>query len=162
MKDKKKIAMGKKSRAAGARFELRVRVDMERKGWILDKWSNNIELEYDLEVLFKKVIKGKLIKAKPKFVFNPQLKRRIPMGMSSGFPDFIAFKYYRDSAEVRKDMAERFKTYEVIGVESKMTGILDKTEKEKCKWLLDNNIFSKILIAKKGKKRGEIEYNEFK
>jgi hypothetical protein len=29
------------------------------------------------------------------------------------------------------------------------------------KWLLENNIFSNILIAQKGKKRGEIEYRRF-
>jgi len=30
-----------------------------------------------------------------------------------------------------------------------------------CRWLIKNNIFSEILIAKKGKKRGEIEYINF-
>ena len=29
------------------------------------------------------------------------------------------------------------------------------------KWLLENQIFSKILIASKGKKRGEIVYKDF-
>ena len=29
-------------------------------------------------------------------------------------------------------------------------------------WLIDHNIFSKIIIAKKGKKRGEVEYIDFK
>ena len=39
--DKKK--QGKKNRAAGAAFELRVRKDLESQGWIVDKWSNNVE-----------------------------------------------------------------------------------------------------------------------
>ena len=52
-------------------------------------------------------------------------------------------------------------TYEVIGVECKINGYLKPEEKEKCKWLIDNNKFSKILIAKKGTKRGEIIYDEF-
>ncbi|MCK5625044.1 hypothetical protein KAI04_04330 [Candidatus Pacearchaeota archaeon] len=60
------------------------------------------------------------------------------------------------------DKIKKQKPYEVIGVEVKSNGYLDKTERAKCKWLLANNIFSKILIAKKGKKRGEIIYDEFK
>ena len=40
--------------------------------------------------------------------------------------------------------------------------VQDKEEKEKCKWYLENNIFSKILVAKKGEKRGEIEHIDFK
>ncbi len=39
---------------------------------------------------------------------------------------------------------------------------MSQCEKEKCAWYLKNKIFSKILIAKKGKKRGEIEYMDFK
>ena len=48
--------------------------------------------------------------------------------------------------------------YVILGVEAKSNGFLTKEEKEKMNWLLENNIFSKILIAKKGKKRGEIVY----
>ena len=88
--------------------------------------------------------KGKLIPAKRKY--NPYRK---VLGIGTGFPDFIAFK-------------QKGKSYEVIGVEVKRNGWLDKSEKEKCKWYLKNKIFSKILIAKKGKKRGEIEYIDFK
>ena len=53
--------------------------------------------------------------------------------------------------------------YEVIGVECKMKGILDKLEKEKCRWLLENHIFSKILIASKTKvgRKIVIKYKEF-
>ena len=87
---------------------------------------------------------GKLIPAKRKY--NPFFK---VLGIGTGFPDFICFK-------------KEGKLYEVIGVEVKANGWLDKKEKEKCKWLLENKVFSKILIAKKGKKRGEIEYVDFK
>lgn len=157
MKDLKKVKMGKASRAAGARFEIRVREDLEKR-WIVDKWGNNVEFNYP-DILGGKLPIGILVKAKPKFVFNPQLKRRIPMGMSSGFPDFIAFK----TIDIHAEMGEPIKTHNftVIGVESKMDGKLDKLEKEKCVWLLKNNIFSKILIAFKGEKRGTIEYIEF-
>ena len=36
---------GKKSRAAGARFELKVRKDLEKNGWTVAKWTNQIEFE---------------------------------------------------------------------------------------------------------------------
>ena len=38
---------GKRSKGAGARFELKVRADLEERGWIVDKWSNNVDLEED-------------------------------------------------------------------------------------------------------------------
>lgn len=124
---------GKKSRAAGARFELKVRGDLEKNGWIIDKWSNNIDLD-----------KGELVKVKNKF-----LGKGKPMMLGAGFPDFIAF---RNSGN----------KYEIIGVEVKANGWLDKREKEKCRFLLEKKIFSRIKIAKKGKKRGEIEYDNFR
>jgi hypothetical protein len=133
MPKKKKRRQGKKSRAAGARFELKVRGDLEKEGWIVDKWTNNVDLE-----------EGKLVKAKRKF--NPYRK---VLGIGTGFPDFIAFR-------------PKGKNYEVTGVEVKGNGWLDKNEKEKCRFLLEKGIFSKILVAKKGKKRGEIEYLDFK
>ena len=126
---------GRKNRAAGSRFELKVRNSLEKQKWIVDKWTNNVDLE-----------KGILIKAKRKF--NPFLKI---LGIGSGFPDLIAFK-----------LSGKNVGYDIIGVEVKANGWLDKSEKEKCKFLLDNKVFSKILVAKRGKKRGQIEYVEFK
>lgn len=134
MKEISNSIRGKKSRASGARFELKVRNSLENDGWIVDKWMNNVDLE-----------KRKLIKAKRKF--NPFLKI---LGIGTGFPDFIAFKLVRGN------------NYEVIGVEVKANGWLDKSEKEKCRFLLDKKIFSKILIASRGKKRGAIEYINFR
>jgi len=46
-KKKSEVKKGRTSRAAGARFELKVRKDLEDKGWIVDKWGNNIEFEED-------------------------------------------------------------------------------------------------------------------
>ena len=43
-KKKSKIKRGSKSRSGGGQFELRVRKDLEEKGWIVDKWSNNVDL----------------------------------------------------------------------------------------------------------------------
>ena len=132
MKTSSKSKRGKLARAAGARFELKVRADLEKGGWILDKWTNNVDLETK-----------KLVKAKRKF--NPFIKI---LSIGTGFPDFIAFK-------------RKGKLYDIIGVEVKGNGWLDKTEKEKCRFLLDKKIFSRILIAKKAKERGKIEYIDF-
>ncbi len=46
-KEKAEIKKGKKSRSQGSRFELKVREDLESKGWVVDKWSNNVEFEED-------------------------------------------------------------------------------------------------------------------
>lgn len=127
-----KSKQGKQNRAAGARFELKVRGDLEKEGWIIDKWTNNVDLE-----------KKELVKAKRKF--NPFSK---VLGIGTGFPDFIGFRL-------------KGKKYDVIGIESKGNGWLDKQEKEKIRFLLYKKIFSKVIIAKKGKKRGEIEYIDF-
>ncbi len=126
---KLKIKRGGLSRAQGARFELKVRKDLEEKGKIVDKWTNNVDLE-----------KGKLIIARK---YNP-FKKMFVLG--AGFPDFVAFQPVHDEL------------YRVMGVEVKMNGILSKEEKEKCEWYLQKRIFPNILLAKKGKKRGEIEY----
>ena len=136
MKEKPKTnysRQGKLNRAAGVRFEAKVRAELKSQRWIICKWMNNIDLE-----------KNEIIPAKRKY--NPYLRA---LSIGNGFPDFICF---RNSGK---------KDYEIIGVEVKANGWLDKEEKEKCKWLLDNKIFSKILIAKKGNKRGEIEYINF-
>lgn len=132
-KNKIKKERGGLSRARGGRFELKVRKDLEKKGRIVDKWTNNVDLE-----------KGKLMIARK---YNP-FKKIFVLG--AGFPDFITIKYVHDEL------------YSVIGVEVKMNGILSKIEKEKCEWYLKEKIFPRIWIAKKGNKRGEIEYIDFR
>lgn len=126
---------GKKNRAAGQRFETKVRENLEKMGWIVGKWMNTIDYS-----------KNKLVPAKRKY--NPFLKA---LSIGNGFPDFICFK--RDSSG----------KYEVVGLEVKANGYLDQVEKGMCFWLIENRIFSRILIAKK-KKEGrkiEIEYIDF-
>jgi hypothetical protein len=136
LKKKVKMKMGSKSRAGGGQFEARVRKDLEEKGWIVDKWSNNADLD-----------SGKVVPRKRKF--NPFNK---VMTIGTGFPDFVCF-------EKRGDL------YKVVGIEVKMNGNLSRIEKEKCVWYLENNIFSEILVAKKIQKRKggkiEIEYIDF-
>ena len=135
-KKKTEIKKGKLSKARGARFELKVRHDLEEKGRVLDKWNNNVDLEND-----------KLIIAKKKF--NPYLRA---MTLGTGFPDFVAITHVRDEL------------YSVIGIECKTNGTLSKVEKEKCKWYLEKKIFSQIWIAKVKKvgRKSEIEYVDFK
>lgn len=135
-KSKTQKKKGKSSRSRGARFELKVRHDLEEKGRIVDKWNNNVDLE-----------NNKMIIAKKKF--NPYFKA---MTLGTGFPDFIAITHVRDEF------------YSVIGVECKTNGILSKVEKEKCKWYLEKKIFSQIWIAKQKQvgRKLEIEYIDFK
>lgn len=62
-------AMGKRNRAAGARFEIKVRKDLEKQGWIVARWTNNVK-------------DNKLVPA----------MSTIFRSNTHGFPDFIAFK----------------------------------------------------------------------
>lgn len=174
-----KSKQGKKNRRKGGEFELKVRKDLESKGWIVAKWTNNVE--------FGKVVDiGKLIAAKRKF--NPFSKA---LSLGTGFPDFICLMYEGSEKERYVDKNDynsphdkyshprMVNDYEVkgvgtakyplihfhanfivMGIEAKSNGYLTKEEKRKCVWLLENNIFSKIFVAKKIK--GGIEYKEFK
>jgi len=127
--------MGKKNRGSGAAFELKVRKKLEADGWIVCKWLNNIDLE-----------ENKLISARRKW--NPFLRA---LSIGTGFPDFIIFKSIGEY-------------YQIIGVEAKTNGMLDKTEKEKSKWYLKNKIFQKLLIAREFKegRTKKIKYDDFK
>jgi hypothetical protein len=123
---------GKKSRAKGQRFETKVRQDLENLGWIVAKWTNTVDYE-----------KGKVVPAKRKY--NPFLKA---LSIGTGFPDFVCFK-------------RQGQGFDVIGLEVKGNGYLDPVEKGMCIWLLENKIFSRILIAKHAKEKGKIEYIDF-
>ena len=156
-----KSKLGKRSRAAGKAFELLVRKDLE-KNWIVSKWQNNVEVQEEkinipcpdnkpgcCVMHYTIVQRMKLAPCKPKF--NPFTKSL--MMNSGGFPDYLCFRVINSTSPLHP-----YKIYEVIGCECKTNGNLDKIEKEKCYWLLKNKIFSKIFIAKKGIKRGEVEY----
>ncbi len=131
---------GKRNRQKGAVFETRVREDLSKMGWIVDKWMNTVD--YDREGNT-----GKIVPAKRKY--NPFQKAMV---IGTGFPDFICFKRIPNTEE-----------YNIFGVEVKSNGYLDQTEKGMCLWLLQNKIFPKILIAKKKKikNRIQIEYDDF-
>ena len=175
MKNEIKVKKGKMSRPQGNAFENRVRLDLEEKGWVVAKWMNQVEFETIAESVRKQIELtgsgwlngkvGKLVPAKPKYLFiNGSMKM---VGNKSGFPDFIAFTHKQVNIDVSKPFEEESVDGDIptiIGVESKMTGDLDKAEKEKCVWLLENKIFSKILIARKTKVKNKIVivYEDFK
>lgn len=131
-----KADSGRKGRVKGRVFELKVRKDLERQGWIVAKWTNNVEFNGE---------SGNLIPAKRKY--NPFTKFA---SFGNGFPDFVAYKLQSEAGNC----------YEVVGIEVKSRGYLDKDERLKCQWLLKNRTFGKIVVAKRGKKRGEILYEE--
>ncbi len=153
-----KSAQGKKNRLSGAAFERRVRADLESKGWIVDKWTNNVEFipqNCDED--------GCCVLHYPTGKIHPAKSFR-GITRSNGFPDFIAFRcgdHKKNVFWTDKSDGKEYADYEVIAVEVKTNGILSKIEKEKCTWYLDNNIFSKILIASKGSQRGEIVYTNY-
>lgn len=167
IKDPIKVKRGKTSRAAGSEFERRTRADLEFKEWTVDKWTNNVEFKNECDILDSQLV-GKLIPAK--HVFNG---RGRPMAIGTGFPDFIAIRNLHvgeigKSIIINKDNKPviEFKTSqitEVIGVECKVNGKLKKEEKEKCRWLLENRIFSRILIASKSKegRKVVVKYEDF-
>ena len=124
---------GKKNLRDGRIFELKVRADLESKGFICSRWQNNVELK-----------KGKCIPAR-------QGKFR---KTSTGFPDFIAFKLCYNSPTNNH-------RYDVQFIECKSNGYLKPEERAKAKWYLENKYCSKFLIASKGKEKGEIVYKEF-
>lgn len=137
MKKDEKSQQGRKSRAKGIAFEARVRQDLEEMGWIVSKWMNTIDYDRLGKI-------GKLVPAKRKY--NPFKKAMV---LGTGFPDFVCFKRSQEE------------NYEVIGLEVKANGYLDKIEKDMCIWLLEHNIFSRILIAKKIKGKSKPDYIDF-
>jgi len=127
-KDPEKVKQGKKNRRIGGDTERRTRKLLEEEGWFVSKFQNKIDIK-----------KEEMVAAK---------QGRFRM-TSTGFPDFICWK-------------REYKTYlqeevlEMIGVECKSDGILDKTEKAQCEWLLENRVFDKILITKRDKIKNKI------
>lgn len=165
VKDPEQVIKGRKNKQSGAVWERKVRADLEERKWIVCKWSNNIEFGHtanhdgsfthvkwkDLTLQNGKHYPGpnaRMVAAKHQY--NPFRKS---YSLGAGFPDFIAFQ----------ESDQTHYAYEIIGVEAKSNGYLKPEEKEKCKWLLRNKIFSKILIAQK-KKEGRkvvVEYVDF-
>ena len=156
-----KVKQGKRNRINGTNFERRVRSDLESKGRIVDRWTNNLSdyPEENINLPSEERKDRKLIPAK-----SNRFRAR-----STGFPDFIVFVMMKmdKELEIVGDKSGKVHpgiAYDIVGVECKINGKLDKIEREKCKWYLKNEIFSQIIIASKHKKKGRIKihYEEFK
>jgi len=143
-----KSIQGKKNRKSGKRFEEKVRDDLETHGWIVARWLNSVSdfPEENINKPSEERIDRKIVPARTHMFMG-----RI-VNYFTGFPDFIAFK---------KSDNIGIELYHIVGFECKVSKYLSKEEKDMCNWLIDNKIFSKIFIASKGKKRGEINYEEF-
>ena len=151
--------IGKRNKINGARFERKVRKDLEAKGWIVDRWTNNIELtintksptfafEKDKEGVKVSMTEYERMEGKCSFAKTNRFNMR-----TTGFPDFIAIKPIGANPEL----------YFIKFIECKTNGKLDKIEKEKARWYLDNNYCSKFLIAYKEMIDGKVvvKYKEF-
>lgn len=125
---------GKLSRQRGQLFEVKVREDLEDKGWIVTKWMNTVDFDRDC-----------ITPARRKY--NPFTKA---LSIGNGFPDFLCFK-------------KNGNLFEVIGVEVKTNGMLDKFEKGQSVWYLEKGIIPRILVAKKTKIKNRVivEYEDF-
>lgn len=139
------VKRGKTSRRLGKAFEVKVKKDLEDKGWIVVRWDKQVEMQ-DVSELenggefispvssqsaegkalsrFDSCRPAKLVNCKPRF--NP-FTRSVQM-MSGGFPDFLCVKLFLATDKV----------FDVMLVECKMNGKLDKIEKEKIQWIKEN------------------------
>ena len=140
MVDHKK--QGRLNRASGKRFEKKVQADLENDGWIVMKFSKQIDLE-----------NNKLCDAKLKF--NPFTHSVMYVG--TGFPDFICLKIGKEANVGDIITSEHFTKTKFV--ECKSNGYLKPEEKLKCDWIKKN--IGPVFIAKKGDKRGEIIYTEW-
>lgn len=137
MTDYKK--QGKSNRRKGGSFELSVRKDLEDKGFICSKWMNNVE--FQVKTTDKTFHFGKLVPSKRKF--NPFNKI---MALGTGFPDFIALR------------VQGGKVTTFIFVEAKSNGYLDKEEKAKAEWYINEFGLPFAVASKDKKNKGEIAY----
>lgn len=159
MNKQERRQQGKRNKINGNIWEGKVRADLESKSWFVTKFQNNVEFFEGDNI--KGSITGidlpaKMIPCKRKF--NPYNK---VMTIGTGFPDFIIWRI-QQIGDTKTNTV--FISFDVCAVECKSNGYLDKIEKGKCKWYLDNKVFNQILIASK-KKEGRkviIEYKEFK
>lgn len=173
---------GKKNRASGKRFELKVRADLEKSGWIVFRNSNDVEKHIatakEIEESLRLTGSGFCTRqydfkqAKQRWFFNPVLKRRIPAMVTGGFPDFVCIKFIGD--KLSEWMLKTYgnphfwpnyisdKLFEVQFVDAKIGKYLKKKEKEKCEWI-EKELKIEVNIAYQegeGRKK-EIKYKRW-
>lgn len=147
------------ARQKGLQFEKRVREDLYKDGFNVSKFMNNVDLNYKTNTVMVDTSTMNPEQGIVGHALQPNRGKMIPAKQgrwrltSTGFPDFICWR------ESKIKGWEGY--YLMIGVECKSNGYLKQEEKLKLNWYLENNIFGRILIAKKGKKRGEIVYKNY-
>lgn len=129
-------AQGKKNKIAGAKFEKKIRDDFIGEGWMVDKWSCNVDLDSE-----------EIVPTKHHYIPG----RGSTLG--HGFPDFIVFR-------VREYTAQG-PLYEIMFVECKMNGKLKKEEKEKCRVMQIHGYIVKIAYVDESQDN-RIRLREFK
>jgi hypothetical protein len=160
-KDPAKVKQGRLNRRHGQEFEKKVMAFMENKGWICARWTKNLDYDEGNDLL--------QWEGGYKLVNSRQGGFRLS---TTGFPDFIAYKSSDFERFICPECKKLIKVepcncpFEIIGVECKggdyKHNKLDKIEKTKAQWLLDNKVFSKMFIAHKTETKGEIALEEFK
>ena len=115
------VAQGKRNRRAGLDFERKVRVELEKEDWIVNKHNNNIDLE-----------KSCFVQAKSN-----------KFGMrQGGFPDFLIFMHSK-ALKGRPHYIMKF-------IECKKGKYLNNEEKEKMRWLISRGFECFIAYNDKG------------
>jgi len=125
-KDPKKVAQGKRNRAAGAAFEKKVREDLISKGWNCSKFGNNVQADCKIcnNKMSMKTDKHKYFCKECDDYTEYKLTKQIPASpgrfrmMQTGFPDFICYK------------KEKYLEIESPCCKSDMTMIWDEKEKK--------------------------------
>ena len=131
--DKQK--QGRKNNRDGAKFELDFRKMMEKEGWIISKFQNNIDLQT-----------GEIIQARGYFIPG----RGLTLG--KGFPDFVMFRMLIKENKATKAL------YELQFVECKRN-IKRLSKEEKMKLEVLKQLGHKCFIAYLDEK--EIKLKEF-
>lgn len=130
---------GRDNRKHGLLFEAKTRKKLEKDGFVVSKWQNNVDLD-------KNIIHA----ARGKYIPG----RGAMPGL--GFPDYVAFM-------PRNTVNGRIQGYNTIFVECKTNNKLSKVEKQKMQWLTDKGHSCWIAYEnEKGKPifRKFVEYKE--
>ena len=128
---------GRANKQAGAKFELEVRRYLEKKGWLVSKWRNNVDLQCE-----------EIIAARQFYIPGRGA------GLGTGFPDFVAMKM----------LGECPYYFEVTFIEAKSNGYLTKEEKLKLKIMIDMGLNVEIAYKDETEEDGirlrKFEYTE--
>jgi len=154
MKTKKELSkIRSKARSSGKRFEIKIREDLESKGFLVFRNSNDvkkIETPNGQSIQFKQTTGH----------WNPFTK--MIMVSQSGFPDFIVLKEakltYEDETPI-EFMETPNVLFNVAFVECKLNGYINKVEKEKVNWLIKNLHVPFYVASKEGKKINYLQLN---